>query len=331
MNTRRATAAFTLIEMLVVIVMLSLVLAITVRSLKNLEVRNSRTETVARLKAVSLALRLYRDDWGDVPPYNPTAADYDGDGNADPSGPGLWALYYLDYLPNYRMLTDANRPPFIGQGAGGGNYGGNDPWVDDGAGGRYEVVPNDPLSMGTAFNAYASALGEPAISPVGRELTPREEYLTYTLLARPAAHVTPAVGSGFGTFNGYAEENYENWCSWMMQDPYTREWKYRPVRATQAVGGSGTNSFPAGDSAQPLYYHRQLSHRWTDDDSPRYLPASDTVVTWSSLFRIDERRSFETYGEWGCDVVLYEDGHIEIVRGPADAADARAVLRPTAP
>ncbi len=298
--------AFTLIEMLVVVVLLTMTLAIVVRAVGKVEMTGRRTETITRLKAVAQALQRYRDDWGDVPPYNPTGADYDGNGNADPSGPGLWSLYMLDYLSNYRYLTDAASQVEV-------------PWVTDpGGGDPLQVVPGDMNSMGLAYNAYY----DPDIDPVGSDLTPEQEYRVYTLLARPADHDTPAASQSVaGAYDNYDEATYENYCSWMMQDPYSREWKYQPIRATVAPGGSGTETFPVADATKGQYYHRQLSHRWTDEDTPRYLPAVDTVVTWSSLFRQLDRRPWGSHPDWGTDLVLFADGRVLAVPGPEAAVD----------
>ena len=306
---------FTLIELLVVIALIAILMAIVVSAVGKVTMTSSQGESAARMQALARALQVYRDDWGDVPPYNPEDRDYDGDGNADPRGPGLWALVMLDYLSDYRYLHDPGSSNEV-------------PWITNGGGSKIIVYPGDPVTMAAAHDAYYAA-----ISPAGRDLDQREEWLTYNLLARPADHDLPAtVPTDFGEYVAYDDETHENWCSWMMQDPYSGEWKYLPVRATAPVGAGG-NTFAAGDPSQPLYYHRQLSHVWTDQDSPSYLPASDTVVTWSSLYRRNDRREVGGRGEWGWDLVLFADGHTESVPGPAadiatDPLEARAIVRP---
>lgn len=304
-----------MVELLVVIALIAILMAIVVTAIGKATMTSRQGESMARLQAIGRALQIYRDEWGDVPPYNPTGADFDGDTNPDPAGPGLWALVMLDYLSDYRYLHD----PASDNEA---------PWITDPGGNKIVVHPGDPISMAAAHDAYYTP-----ISPAGRDLTQREEWLVYNLLARPADHDMPGTPpTDFGDYAQYNDEGHENWCSWMMQDPYSGEWKYQPVRATAPVGAGG-NTFAAGDPSQPLYYHRQLSHVWTDLDSPSYLPASDTVVTWSSLYRSTDRREVGGRGEWGFDLVLFVDGHIEAVAGPAaDAAtdpfEARATVRP---
>lgn len=308
--------AFTVIELMVVIVLILILAEIVVSAIGKVTLTSRQGQSVARLQALSRALQIYRDEWGDVPPYNPEGRDYDGDGQPDPAGPGLWALVMLDYLTDYRYLHD----PASGNEA---------PWITGPGGDRaskISVIPGDSSSMAKAYEAHYGA-----ITPPGRDLTAREEWLVYNLLARPADHARTAPEIDFGDYSDYDDEQDENWCSWMMQDPYSGEWKYLPVRATEPPGGS--SSFAVADPSEPFYYHRQLSHVWTDLDSPRYLPASDTVVTWASLYRQDDRRKRPDGDVWGYDLVLYADGHVESAPGPAadvgtDALEARATLLP---
>lgn len=310
--------AFTLVELLVVILIISLCLAMVVKGINRVEMSGRRHECMTRLRAVARALQVYRADYGDVPPYNPEGRDYNGDGQPDEAGAGLWSLVMLDYLSGYRFLADPASQV-------------ERPWVANPSGGRLYVIPGDPSSMALAHNAYYSGA---AIAPVGRALTQQEEWRVYCLLARPADHATTA-GTDFGPYSSYDEAGSENYCSWMMQDAYSREWKYLPIRRTVGPSGSGTEVFAAHDAAQPDYYHRQLSPRWTDFDSPRYLPASDTVVTWSTLFRTLDRRPWQAGTDWGSDIVLYADGHVAVIAGPAGdwtttATEARALQRPPA-
>ena len=312
-------AAFTVVELLVVIVIISLCLAMTIKGIDRVEMTGRRHETMTRLRALAMALQVYRADYGDVPPYNPEGRDYNGDGQPDPAGAGLWSLVFLDYLSSYRFLNDPASAVA-------------NPWVANPGGGKLTVVPGDPTSMALAYNAYYT----PVIAPVGRALTQQEEYKVYCLLARPTDHATPACTDLTpGAFNSYDDKTYENWCSWMMQDPYSREWKYEPIRRTVGPSGSGTEAFAVQDPNQPDYYHRQLSPHWTDYDTARYLPASDTVVTWSTMFRVLDRRPWNGTKDWGTDILLYADGHVSFVAGPSaawtgDASQARALTRPPA-
>lgn len=304
--------AFTLIELLVVIIIVAVLAAISVGSLSKMQTSHTRSESITRLKTLARALQVYRDDWGDVPPWDPAAA------SPELVGPGLWALVQLDYLSTWRYLSDPATP------AGA-------PWVDDGSGGRIEVTPSDPTSMGTIYNLYCGDWGESPVT-IGADLTPRQEWIAYCILARVANHTVAGapLGTAGGRFTNYDPDAGENYCSWMMQDPATGEWKYRPRRSVTANGAGAGETFPAGDPTAPDYYHRQLSHRGTDDDSPTYLPASDAVVTWSTLYRETDQRSWTGTGSWGTDLILYADGHVAIVPGPLTATDWRALVRPSA-
>lgn len=323
--------AFTLIELLVVIGIIVILTALVIGSLNRVSASQRRMETMSRLKILGQALRIYRDDWGDAPPYNPRGEDFDGDGNPDPVGTGLYALYMLDYVSSYRFLSDPHGEVDI-------------PWIDNG-GSRMFVVPGDTTSMGLVLT---NVVGDATYSP-GNALTAQQQYAVYQVMADPAYHAVPASYSDYGAFRAYNPQTYENFASWMMQDAYTGEWKYLPVRATTPPGAAEPpppTGFPVNDPTAPDFYHRQLSHEWTDQDSPRYLPASDTVVTWSSLSRESLRRR-QTLGltltppadawenRWGADLVLFADGHVTQLPGPADAADypaswqqQRAVQRP---
>lgn len=326
MNTRQR--AFTLIEMLVVVVLISLTLAISLRVMDRLETSSTRTETITRLKSVARALQVYRDDYGDVPPYDPTLSqnvDYDGDGQPD-AGPGLWSLVMLDYLSGYRYLSDAAMPILTAPDTQTTAYDGQLPWVLSG-GERIEVIPGEPRSMEKAYEAFYGAIDNP-----GGELTEWEQWRVYCLLARPTFHNAPSGLTGYGTYDTYDATRYENYCSWMMQDAYSGEWKYRPIRRTTPPGTPG-DPFPADDPAEPEYYQRQLSPTWSGNDSANYLPASDTVVTWSSLMRELLRQPAGPVESWGYDLILYADGHVASVPGPetdaaTDPLQARAVQRP---
>jgi type II secretory pathway pseudopilin PulG len=299
MKARRSQLGFTLVELLVVIVIMIFLLGIVVGSITRLQTQHERGESLGRLHALARALQLYREDWGDVPPYDPANT---------PHGIGLYALVMLDYLSTPRFLNDAGSPV-------------HSPWILTGGGNRLEnIVPDDRDSLRDVLNA---ATGQSLTGP----LTMAQEYQAYAALADPSCH---EVQSGtLANLTTYDEDAFENFCSWMMRDPLTKEWKYQPIRATA--------TFAVADANQPDYYHRQLSHRSTDEDTARYTPAAHTVVTWSHLFRARESRPAPAYNKaaWGVDLILYADGHAAVEPAPDNAGGTwgppRALVRPTAP
>lgn len=318
----RRARGFTIFELLVVMVLIAITAALVIGAISRVGHQTRKGESSSRLRSLVMALNQYREDWGDVPPYNPRGEDFDADGAADPAGPGLYALVMLNYAKGYRLLAD----PAAGIRL---------PWVLNG-GNRLEVVPGDVNSMGTAYQALINGGWT-----VGTPLGPQEEYATYVALADPAFHGLPAsLPTDYGQFEGYDIVGHENYCSWQMADPYSTEWKYLPVRQGEpspSTGGPSGTAFPVDD---PLgyanLYHRQLSHRWTDEDSPAYRPAADTVVSWSNLYRDSERRPANGVDDWGQDLVIFADGHVATIPGPADSAatswaEGRAVQRAPLP
>lgn len=315
----RRRPGFTLFELLTVMVIISIVAAVVVGSVNRITLSTRRGETMGRLRVIAAALSQYRQDWGDVPPYNPRGDDLDQDGNADPNGLGLYALVMLDYLRNYRMLNDPQSAVPV-------------PWVDNG-GSLMSVTPGDDVSMGAVYAAFVAGGWT-----VGDPLGPAEEYATFAVMADAPFHGLPTpLPTDYGQYAEYNPLDWENYCSWQMADAYTGEWKYLPVRQGQpspsGAAPAGT-TFPVDDPlGWPDLYHRQLSHRWSDEDSPSYLPAADTVVTWASLYRTSDRRPAFGMRDWGQDIVVFADGQISILPGPADSATAtwtegRAVQRP---
>ncbi|MBI5833965.1 MAG: type II secretion system protein [Armatimonadetes bacterium] len=296
--TRRcgARSGFSLIELLVVIIIMVMLLGIVVGAVRRLEVSQHRGETMGRLHAVARALSVYRADWGDVPPYNPTGEV------GVPDGAGLWTLVMLDYLQSSRYLHDAGYPDPEA------------PWIIAGGG---RVPGMDVDSEAGLLEVYNNATGGSQTAP----LTPAQKYRAFAALADPAAHSTTAVTTAFAD---YQDDLNENWCSWMMQDPFTREWRYQPVRKT-------SSAWPVDNPGNGTYYRRQLSRVGTDDPSSRYLPASDTVVTWSTAFRTKQTVPAPQYNKaaWGVDIVLFADGHAAVVPAPDNSgwAPPRAELR----
>jgi prepilin-type N-terminal cleavage/methylation domain-containing protein len=290
-RTSRGAGGFTLIELMVVIVIMVILMAIVVSAVSRLQVGHERSETTARLHALSVALGAYREDWGDVPPWNPTQTA------GVPNGAGLYTLVWLGYLQSYRYLHDCGSTwPTL-------------PWMLDGNGNRVNgIIPDDP-NNGTngLLAAYNAATGGGQNPP----LLPSQYYAAYVALASPAAHAY--TGGTLPNFINYDEDLNENFCSWMMQDPFTLEWKYQPVRAT--------GTFAVADPTQPTYYRRQLSHYGTDENDPRYLPANDTVVTWSTMFRgrITQPAPQYNLASWGIDIVLYADGHVATIAAPQNS------------
>ncbi len=296
MQRRGARSGFSLIELLVVIIIISMLLAIVVGAVRRMEVSQHRGETIGRLHSLARALSIYRADWGDVPPYNPTGEV------GVPNGAGLWTLVMLDYLQSSRYLHDA------------GYSDPEAPWIIAGGG---RVTGMDPDSEAGLLEIYNEATGATGTAP----LTPSQRYDAFVALADPAAHSTTAVTTDFVD---YADDANENWCSWMMQDPFTREWRYQPVR-------KAGSAWPVDNPGNATYYRRQLSGVGTDDPSARYLPASDTVVTWSTAFRTLQKVEAPQYNKaaWGVDIVLFADGHVAVVPGPDSSgwAPPRAELR----
>jgi prepilin-type N-terminal cleavage/methylation domain-containing protein len=300
MNAKSRATAFTLIELMVVIALMAIMMGIIVSAVSRVETSHEKSETIARLHVLARQLDIYRADYGDVPPYDPTGAYRTG---TDP-GAGLYALVMLGYLQTPRFLHDAGMGSPV------------EPWVLSGAD-HLSLQPDDANDLATAYNAYAG--GGAAAPLAGYQL-----YMAYVAFANPAAHAYG--GPALTLFDAYDEDTYENYCSWMMQDPVTAEWKYQPYRLT--------STFAVADPTQPEYYRRQLSHQGTDENDPRYLPASDTVVTWSTAFRPKVTQPNPAYnqGSWGIDVVLYADNHVATIPAPQlNGAPPRALQRAVAP
>ncbi|MBI2302347.1 MAG: type II secretion system protein, partial [Armatimonadetes bacterium] len=191
MPTPPRRRGFSLIELVVVMTIIAILLTIVVGGINKIRHAQRRGEAVSRLQTIATALREYRQDWGDVPVYNPTLADLNGDGSPV-AGPGLYALLLCDYLTLYRFLNDPGSRI-------------DKPWIDNG-GSRLEVIPGDPTSEEAAYNAKVGAIANP-----GGDLTPGEEWQVYSLLADPATHRAPGgVATDFGKFEEYDELGNEN-------------------------------------------------------------------------------------------------------------------------
>lgn len=288
---RDARSGMTLIEILVVVSIMVFLLGLTVASIKKLQTSHEKGETMSRLHALARALQMYREDWGDVPPWDPTQP------NSAARGNGLYTLLELDLLSLPRFLNDSASPIHA-------------PWVLNAGAQRLSGLgADDNAGLLAAYNGY---YGGSLTS-----LTPAQQHQAYWVFSQPAAHAAPATTPA--SFAAYDEEANENFCSWMMQDPFTREWKYQPQRV------SGSWAAGVGDPSQPDYYHRQLSRVGTDENTARYLPASDTVVTWSTLFRTTSN----------VDIVLFADGHAALEPVPTSGGGSwgpeRAGLRDVLP
>jgi type II secretory pathway pseudopilin PulG len=106
--------------MLIVLIILVIVFTITFSAARKTERQNQINSCAFKLKAIGQALRLYRQDEGDVPTWPPPslagAVDYVNDRpNApfDPTRdfrPGLWSLVDLGYTTNENIFTCPNNP-----------------------------------------------------------------------------------------------------------------------------------------------------------------------------------------------------------------------------
>ena len=94
-HSRARKSGFTLIEIVVVLIIITLISSILFSAFKSIREGNKKTSCQANLAQIYQALRLYGQDYnGELPSFNP--ANPDGTGKVDnwaPNGLGLWALY----------------------------------------------------------------------------------------------------------------------------------------------------------------------------------------------------------------------------------------------
>jgi len=117
-NSRRSRAGFSLVEILVVLVIASILAAVTLGGYSAMRASNSRTSCQANMAQIYQAIRLYATDYDGMAPYynpDPTNQSIIGQGK----GLGLWALYTYasdsdftlpagaDIKPEKRYLTNA--------------------------------------------------------------------------------------------------------------------------------------------------------------------------------------------------------------------------------
>jgi len=89
-NSRRLRAGFSLVEILVVLVIASILAAVTLGGYSAMRASNRRTSCQANMAQIYQAIQLYAADYnGSVPYYNPAGISNGVSG----SGIGLWALY----------------------------------------------------------------------------------------------------------------------------------------------------------------------------------------------------------------------------------------------
>lgn len=131
---RPPIAAFTLVEMLIVVAILIALMAIVVPSYKVMAARNRTASCAANLKAIGQALALFREDYQCFPPDSteflvvpsdlndieqnpgdPVTAAYDSYGNPINTGVHGLGLYTLYYLGAYSgVLPPTSVEPRIG-------------------------------------------------------------------------------------------------------------------------------------------------------------------------------------------------------------------------
>jgi prepilin-type N-terminal cleavage/methylation domain-containing protein len=107
-NVHRVRSGFTLVEILVVLVIASILAAVTLGGYSAMRASNRRTSCQADMAQVYQAIRLYAADYdGNVPYYNPGPDCLPGTG----TGIGLWALYGFSANSNPDAIADANVKP----------------------------------------------------------------------------------------------------------------------------------------------------------------------------------------------------------------------------
>ena len=109
-HSRSCRAGFTLVEILVVLVIASILAAITLGGYSALRNNHRRTSCQANMAQIYQAIRLYATDYdGNVPYYNPVTAHQTTIGEGQ--GLGLWALYTFANNSDSTIPADASIKP----------------------------------------------------------------------------------------------------------------------------------------------------------------------------------------------------------------------------
>ncbi|MEO6908386.1 MAG: prepilin-type N-terminal cleavage/methylation domain-containing protein [Abditibacteriaceae bacterium] len=105
-NLRQSKAGFTLVEILVVLVIASILAAVTLGGYSAMRASNRRTSCQANMAQIYQSIRLYTADYnGQVPYYDPGSLLTNG------KGLGLWALFTYASDSNSTLPADANVKP----------------------------------------------------------------------------------------------------------------------------------------------------------------------------------------------------------------------------
>jgi len=105
-NSQRLRAGFTLVEILVVLVIASILAAVTLGGYSAMRASNRRTTCQANMAQIYQAIRLYTVDYGgEAPYYDPNNTLGNG------TGLGLWALYGFPSATDANAIADANIKP----------------------------------------------------------------------------------------------------------------------------------------------------------------------------------------------------------------------------
>jgi len=103
----RLRAAFTLIELLVVIAIIAIMMALLLPAVQKVREAANRMRCANNLKQMGIALHMYNDDHGRLPPGGRLHGDQPGRPDTGDWGndQGTWHVYLLPYLENDPMWT----------------------------------------------------------------------------------------------------------------------------------------------------------------------------------------------------------------------------------